>query len=102
MIIVAIIKEKRDKMDIFEIIISIALPIYPILAIIILLKFNKLESQVLYFKSICEEATHISMIAEEQAIKTTRALNQHIEESKNKTKKAFFKGVDYANRRPKV
>ena len=65
---------------------------YPITAIILFLEFNKLEDQVVYFKSIAEEATHISMIAEEQSTRVMRELNMYLKNSKKQKNKAFWQG----------
>ena len=65
---------------------------YPITAIILLLKFNKLEKQVIYYKSICEQATHISMIAEEQSTRVMREFNMYLKNSKKQKDKAFWQG----------
>ena len=65
---------------------------YPITAIILLSKFKMLEDQVKYFKSIAEEATHISMIAEEQSTRVMREFNMYLKNSKKTNNKAFWQG----------
>lgn len=74
---------------------------YPITAIILLLKFNKLEEQVNYFKSIAEQATHISMIAEEQSIRVMREFNMYLKDSKKQKNKAFWQGRNIERKKEK-
>ena len=78
--------KRNNEMIFYYIFLLIILFTNLITAIILLLKFNKIEDQFIYFKSICEQATHISMIAEEQTIRVMRKFDMYLKDSKKQKK----------------